>query len=136
MLQQTGQNAPQPTRIHYSKSRHCLELDYADGQTLELPAELLRVLSPSAEVQGHGNPKLQVGKKDVKIWKIEPVGRYALKISFDDGHDSGLFTWDYLWYLGQNHQRLWQDYLAQLAAAGESRESRLIPLFTDAGKSS
>ncbi|SFX33446.1 gamma-butyrobetaine hydroxylase-like domain-containing protein [Marinospirillum alkaliphilum] len=136
MLQPTDQRAPQPNRVHYSKTRHCLELGYADGQALELPAELLRVLSPSAEVQGHGNPKLQFGKKDVKIWKIEPVGRYALKISFDDGHDSGLFTWDYLWHLGQHREQLWQDYLNQLAAAGESREPRLIPLFTDAGKTS
>lgn len=127
-------SAPQPDQIHYSKSRHCLTLSYADRPAVELPAELLRVLSPSAEVQGHGKPKLQVGKKDVRIWKIEPVGRYALKISFDDGHDSGLFTWDYLWHLGQNQQHLWQDYLDQLAAAGASREPRLIPLFTDAGK--
>jgi DUF971 family protein len=129
-------SAPQPTRINYSKSRHCLELSYADGQQLELSAELLRVLSPSAEVQGHGNPKLQFGKKDVRIWKIEPVGRYALKLSFDDGHDSGLFTWDYFWHLGSNKDRLWQDYLDQLAAAGESRQPKLIPLVIDAGKPS
>lgn len=127
-------SAPQPTRINYSKSRHCLELSYADGQQLELSAELLRVLSPSAEVQGHGHPKLQFGKKDVRIWKIEPVGRYALKLSFDDGHDSGLFTWDYFWHLGSNKERLWQDYLDQLTAAGASRQPKLIPLVIDAGK--
>ncbi|NLW05910.1 MAG: DUF971 domain-containing protein [Pseudomonadaceae bacterium] len=125
---------PQPTKIHYSKSRACLELHYPQGQIFELPAELLRVLSPSAEVQGHGSPKLQVGKKDVRIWKIEPVGRYALKLSFDDGHDTGLFTWDYFWHLGTHKALEWQRYLDQLAAAGESRNPKLIPLAVDAGK--
>ncbi len=125
---------PQPQKVNYSKSRHCLELSYASGEQFELPAELLRVLSPSAEVQGHGDPILQVGKKDVRIWKIEPVGRYALKLSFDDGHDSGLFSWSYFWHLGQNKERLWQEYLGKLDAAGESREPKLIPLAVDAGK--
>ena len=125
--------APQPQKVNYSKGRQCLELSYASGEVFELSAELLRVLSPSAEVQGHGKPSLQVGKKDVKIWKIEPVGRYALKLSFDDGHDSGLFTWDYFWHLGQNKAGLWQEYLGKLEAAGESRAPRLIPLAVDAG---
>ncbi|WP_114417365.1 gamma-butyrobetaine hydroxylase-like domain-containing protein [Marinospirillum perlucidum] len=126
--------APQPSKINYSKSRACLELSYASGEFFELSAELLRVLSPSAEVQGHGQPRLQTGKKEVRIWKIEPVGRYALKLSFDDGHDSGLFTWDYLWHLGCNKEKLWQDYLDQLQAAGESRQPKLIPLAVDAGR--
>ena len=125
--------APQPQKVNYSKSRQCLELTYATGEAFELSAELLRVLSPSAEVQGHGKPILQPGKKDVKIWKIEPVGRYALKLCFDDGHDSGLFTWDYLWHLGQNKERLWQEYLDKLDAAGESRAPKLIPLAVDVG---
>lgn len=124
---------PKPTRIHYSHSRHCLELHYAESQTFEFSAELLRVLSPSAEVKGHGSPKLQVGKKDVRIWKIEPIGRYALKLSFDDGHDTGLFTWDYFWHLGTHKALEWQRYLDQLAAAGESRAPKLIPLAVDAG---
>ncbi|SFB97290.1 DUF971 family protein [Marinospirillum celere] len=127
-------DAPQPEKINYSKSRNCLELTYADGEVFEFPAEFLRVLSPSAEVQGHGDPILQVGKKNVRIWKIEPVGRYAVKLCFDDEHDSGLFSWDYFWHLGQNQQRLWQKYLNQLEAAGESREPKLIPLAVDAGK--
>lgn len=127
--------APQPQKVNYSKSRHCLELTYAQHEPLEFSAEMLRVLSPSAEVQGHGRPKLQVGKKEVRIWNIEPVGRYALKLSFDDGHDSGLFTWDYLWHLGQNKDQLWQKYLDQLDAAGETREPKLIPLAVDAAKS-
>ncbi|WP_404420119.1 gamma-butyrobetaine hydroxylase-like domain-containing protein [Marinospirillum sp.] len=126
--------APQPEKVNYSKSRQCLELTYASGEAFDLSAEMLRVLSPSAEVQGHGSPILQTGKKDVRIWKIEPVGRYALKLSFDDGHDSGLFSWDYLWHLGQNKERLWQEYLDKLAAAGESREPKLIPLAVDAGQ--
>jgi len=127
---------PQPIKVHYSKSRNCLELHYADGQLIELSAELLRVFSPSAEVQGHGSPKLQVGKKDVRIWKIEPVGRYALKLSFDDGHDTGLYTWDYFWQLGENKEVWWQQYLDQLAAAGESRAPKLIPLAVDVGTNS
>jgi len=127
-------DAPQPQKVNYSKSRNCLELTYAEGEKIELPAEMLRVLSPSAEVQGHGDPILQVGKKDVRIWNIEPVGRYALKLCFDDEHDSGLFTWDYLWHLGQNQERLWQQYLNKLEAAGESREPKLIPLAVDAGR--
>ena len=127
---------PQPTKIHYSKSRHCLELHYADGHLIELTAELLRVLSPSAEVQGHGSPKLQSGKKDVRIWNIEPVGRYALKLSVDDGHDTGLFTWDYFWKFGENKELWWQRYLDQLAAAGESRSPKLIPLAIDVGTKS
>ncbi|WP_416886416.1 gamma-butyrobetaine hydroxylase-like domain-containing protein [Marinospirillum sp.] len=129
-------SAPQPQKINYRQSRAELELTYADERQAVLSAELLRVLSPSAEVQGHGQPVLQVEKKDVRIWKIEPVGRYALKLFFDDGHDSGLFSWDYLWYLAQNQTRLWQDYLDQLQAAGAQREPRLIPLAVDAGRKS
>ncbi|MFK7160621.1 DUF971 domain-containing protein [Marinospirillum sp. MEB164] len=129
-------SAPQPQKINYRQSRAELELTYADGTQVVLPAELLRVLSPSAEVQGHGQPVLQVEKKDVRIWKIEPVGRYALKLFFDDGHDSGLFSWDYLWHLAQNQTRLWQNYLDQLQAAGAQREPRLIPLAVDAGRKS
>lgn len=133
---------PQPYKVHYSKSSNCLQLYYAaasdattpDQPSYELPAEFLRVFSPSAEVQGHGTPVLQTGKKDVRIWHIEPVGRYALKLSFDDGHDSGLFTWEYLWHLATQQEHKWQAYLQELAAAGASRVPKLIPLAVDLGQ--
>lgn len=124
----------QLTKIHYSKSQASLQLSYADGTEYQLSAEYLRVYSPSAEVRGHGNAVLQTGKKDVQIWQLEPVGNYALKISFNDGHDSGLYTWEYLQELGQNQAAWWQDYLNRLAAAGESRQPKLIPLAIDASK--
>ncbi|MET0847655.1 MAG: DUF971 domain-containing protein, partial [Pseudomonas sp.] len=87
-----------------------------------LPAEFLRVHSPSAEVQGHGKPILQFGKIGVGLTKVEPAGQYALKLTFDDGHDSGLFTWEYLYQLGVRQEDLWNDYLAELKAAGKTRD--------------
>jgi DUF971 family protein len=87
-----------------------------------LPAEFLRVHSPSAEVQGHGKPILQTGKLHVGLSSIEPAGNYALKLCFDDGHDSGLFTWDYLYQLATQQEALWTDYLSALAAAGKTRD--------------
>lgn len=122
-----------PSKIHYSKSQASLQLTYADGREVNLSAEYLRVYSPSAEVRGHGNAVLQTGKKDVQIWQLEAVGNYALKISFDDGHDSGLYTWEYLEQLDINQATWWQDYLNRLAAAGESRQPKLIPLAVDVG---
>ena len=87
--------APIPTRIKLHKASRTLELGYADGRSYQLPAEYLRVLSPSAEVRGHGRPVLQTGKINVALVGVEPAGRYALKLVFDDGHDSGLYRWDY-----------------------------------------
>ena len=111
-----------PTRIKLNKSSKTLELGYADGQQFALPAEFLRVYSPSAEVQGHGNPVLQYGKINVALTDVQPAGNYALKLTFDDGHDSGIFTWNYLHELATEHSALWQKYLAQLSAAGRSRD--------------
>ena len=111
-----------PTRIKLNKSSKTLELGYADGQQFALPAEFLRVHSPSAEVQGHGNPILQYGKMHVALTDVQPAGNYALKLTFDDGHDSGIFTWNYLYELATEHSALWQKYLAQLSAAGRSRD--------------
>lgn len=111
-----------PTNIKLRKASRTLELQYADGQQISLPAEFLRVHSPSAEVQGHGQPVLQTGKQHVALVGIEPAGNYALKLVFDDGHDSGLYSWDYLYQLGQRQEQLWQDYLEQLQAAGASRD--------------
>lgn len=101
-----------------------LDISYEDGARFQLPAEYLRVYSPSAEVRGHGAGQevLQVGKRQVAITALEPVGHYALKITFDDGHDSGLYSWSYLYELGMQQTAYWQDYLNRLAAAGASRE--------------
>lgn len=111
-----------PTDIKLHKASKTLTLKYATGEEFTLPAEFLRVHSPSAEVQGHGKPILQFGKLNVRLSKIEPAGQYALKLIFDDGHDSGLFTWDYLYQLAVRQDALWIDYLAELKAAGKTRD--------------
>lgn len=113
-----------PTEITLHQQSRVLEIAFDDGARYRLPYEYLRVLSPSAEVRGHGPGQtvLQAGKKSVVISAIEPVGQYAIKIIFDDGHDSGLYTWEYLHELGQNQDALWQDYLHKLEEAGGSRD--------------
>ncbi|WP_174873371.1 gamma-butyrobetaine hydroxylase-like domain-containing protein [Vogesella oryzae] len=113
-----------PLEIKLHAVSQQLEISYDDGASFSLSAEYLRVYSPSAEVRGHGvgNEVLQVGKKHVAITALEPVGHYALKIVFSDGHDSGLFSWAYLYELGVKHDQYWQDYLNRLAAAGAGRE--------------
>jgi len=105
-----------------------LELAWNGAASQQLSAEMLRVLSPSAEVRGHGvgNEVLQFGKKNVRILKLEPTGNYALKITFDDGHDSGLFNWEYLQDLCNNTEQHWQGYLDKLNAAGKSRDASQI----------
>ena len=110
-----------PSAIQLHKASRTLDLSYG-SERYSLSAELLRVHSPSAEVQGHGQPILQFGKQNVALLKIEPAGNYALKLCFDDGHDSGLYTWDYLYQLATRQEQLWADYLQQLAAAGKSRD--------------
>ncbi len=119
-----------PVDIKYRKKANLLELHYSDGNQLELDAEFLRVYSPSAEVKGHGEGSevLQVGKKYVAISNIEPAGSYAIKISFDDGHDTGLYSWEYLYDIGQHKEAFWQDYLNRLEAAKASREPTLISI--------
>lgn len=120
----TTEDTPQPTEIKLHQKSRILEIAFADGSRFELPCEFLRVYSPSAEVQGHGPGQevLQVGKKDVEITAIEPVGTYAINLVFSDGHDSGIYSWSYLYRLGKNQAELWQRYLDRLAAAGASRE--------------
>ncbi len=115
---------PSPTAVTLHEASQRLEVVFDDGAQFLLPAELLRVHSPSAEVKGHGPGQevLQVGKRQVRITGLEPVGHYALRPSFSDGHDSGLFTWDYLYPLGRDQDRLWADYEQKLAAAGASRD--------------
>jgi DUF971 family protein len=113
-----------PTEITLHQKSKTLEIAFDDGARYQLPFEFLRVLSPSAEVRGHGPGQevLQVGKRNVLLTDIEPVGSYAIKLAFDDGHDSGLYTWEYLHELGSKQEQLWQDYLRQLEEAGESRD--------------
>jgi len=115
----------QPTEIKLHQQSRLLEITFDDGVSYQLPCEFLRVYSPSADVSGHGlgQEVLQTGKKDVGIKEVIPVGSYAVQINFDDGHDTGLFTWEYLFKLGKNQDVLWQDYLDRLAAAVASRES-------------
>ena len=117
-----------PSNIVVHQQSKVLELSYENGNTYRLPFELLRVLSPSAEVQGHGpgQETLQTGKRDVLIANLEPVGHYALKPSFSDGHDSGLFTWDYLLFLCENQEQLWKEHLDKLAAAGLDRDAPMV----------
>ena len=111
-----------PTAVNLHKTSNTLGLTYGPDETYQLPAEFLRVHSPSAEVQGHGKPILQFGKLNVRLIKLEPAGQYALKLTFDDGHDSGLFTWDYLSQLAVRQDALWADYLDELKAAGKTRD--------------
>jgi len=112
-----------PTEIKLDKEKRNLTVSFDDGRSFALPAEMLRVLSPSAEVQGH-SPEQRVtvpGKKNVRIVRLEPVGNYAVRIAFDDGHDTGLFVWDYLRDLGENQEARFQSYLDELAANGLTR---------------
>ena len=118
-------DTPSPTEIRLHKKSRLLEIAFSDGKTFSFPFEFLRVHSPSAEVRGHGPGQevLQIGKKDVDIENIEPVGRYALQITFSDGHDTGIYSWDLLHDYGLNQEKLWQDYLKRLSEANASRES-------------
>lgn len=117
-------DTPIPTDIKLHRISRILELHYPDGEHFELPCEYLRVFTPSAEAKGHGvgQETLQVGKRDVAIEAIEPVGNYALKFIFSDGHDTGLYSWDLLYNLGKHQAELWQEYLNRLALAGLSRD--------------
>lgn len=114
-----------PTDIRLHRQSRVLELTFDDGFSCKLPCEYLRVYSPSAEVRGHGPGQevLQTGKEAVSITDIRPVGNYAVKLVYDDGHDSGLYDWDYLYRLGQNQESYWQNYLERLAAAGVERKA-------------
>lgn len=117
--------SPIPTEILLHKKSASLELVYRDGERFTLTTEFLRVHSPSAEVKGHGQGQevLQFGKQAVNIAKIEPTGSYGIKPTFDDGHCTGIFTWAYLYELGQNQEQLWQIYLEKLKAAGKLRQA-------------
>jgi len=119
-------DAPTPVEINLHQKSRKLEISYADGQRFELSYEFLRVHSPSAEVQGHGPGQgvLQIGKQDVMITHIEPVGRYAIQPTFDDGHDTGIYSWETLYDLGKNRDRYWKEYLEKLEKAGHTYKAR------------
>ena len=120
---------PVPTEIKLHQRSRLMEVAFDDGRRFELSYEFLRVFSPSAEVRGHGvgQEVLQLGKRDVDIERIEPVGNYAIRPVFSDGHESGLYSWDILHGLGSHRDELWQAYLDQLAAAGASRDPAECP---------
>jgi len=113
-----------PTEIRLNKEQKTLEVEFDDGNSFVFPAELLRVESPSAEVQGHNPAEKKVipGRKHVGIISIDTIGNYAIKIHFDDLHDTGIFSWEFLYEMGQNQQAIWEGYLAAIAASGLSRE--------------
>ena len=124
----TKQATPTPEDITVHSKSKLFEVKFSDGAHFNIPFELMRVQSRSAEVQGHGpgQETLQTGKRNVDIVSLEPMGNYAVKPTFSDGHESGLFTWEYLYFLGSQQAELWKDYEARLAAAGVDRDAPMI----------
>lgn len=127
--------APTPTALTVHSQSRILEISFSDGTEFKIPFELMRVYSPSAEVMGHGAGQevLQIGKREVNVVELEPVGNYAVKPVFSDGHDTGIFSWDFLYGMGQNQDMLWARYLQNMADAGASRDP--IPGFVNRPKS-
>jgi len=125
-------HTPQPTSITVHQQSRVLEVGFADGAQFRIPFELMRVYSPSAEVQGHGPGQevLQTGKREVGLTALEPIGNYAVQPSFSDGHDTGIFSWDYLYFLGSQEADLWRKYEERLAQAGVSRDA---PMRAESG---
>jgi len=119
---------PQPTTITVHQQSRVLEVGFADGAQFRIPFELMRVYSPSAEVQGHGPGQevLQTGKREVGLVGLEPIGNYAVQPSFSDGHDTGIFSWDYLYFLGSQQDDLWRKYEGRLQDAGMSRDAPMV----------
>lgn len=119
-----NKGAPQPTEIKLHQKSRALEIAFADGKVFRMTCEFLRVYSPSAEVRGHGPGQevLQTGKKNVEIARVEPVGSYAVQLSFSDGHDTGIYSWDLLYDYGMRQEEMWRHYLKRIEEAGASRE--------------
>ena len=119
--------APTPQDITVHGQSRVLEVSFSDGASFRIPFELMRIYSPSAEVQGHGPGQevLQTGKRDVELKALEPVGNYAVQPTFSDGHDTGIFSWDYLYFLGSQQERLWAQYASRLQAAGVERDAAM-----------
>ena len=134
------QNAtPTPTALTVHKQSRTLEIAFDNGESFSLPFEYLRVYSPSAEVRGHGRGQevLQTGKRDVQLTALEPVGHYAVQPHFSDGHNTGIYSWDYLYSLGKEQAQLWEEYLQRLEAAGFTRETgRDAPMLAEGGAGS
>jgi DUF971 family protein len=120
---------PRPTEITLHQKSRLLEISFADGKTFRLPCEFLRVYSPSAEVRGHGPGQevLQTGKQNVEITQIEPAGSYAIQITFSDGHDTGIYSWELLYQYGLEQDAMWRSYLERLKEAGASRDPGFAP---------
>ena len=121
-------DSPTPTALTVHSQSRILEVAFSDGAEFKIPFELMRVYSPSAEVQGHGPGQevLQTGKREVGIVELEPIGNYAVKPVFSDGHESGIFSWDYLYHLGTKQEHLWSDYNRRLEVAGMSRDAPMV----------
>jgi DUF971 family protein len=117
-------DGPVPTEIRLHQKSRLMEIAFSDGKSFRLPYEFLRVYSPSAEVRGHGPGQevLQTGKRNVEIKSLEPVGSYAVQPTFSDGHATGIYSWNYLYHLGDNQERMWAEYLERLQKAGASRD--------------
>ena len=130
-------DTPSPESITLHGASRVLEVGFADGSVFRLPFELMRIYSPSAEVQGHGPGQevLQTGKRGVEIVSLEPVGNYAVKPVFSDGHDSGIYSWDYLYFLGSQQAELWQDYERRLQEAGADRDAPMADKAAHGGHS-
>jgi DUF971 family protein len=128
-------STPQPVSITVHQQSRVLEVGFSDGRGFRIPFELMRVYSPSAEVQGHGPGQevLQTGKREVQLTGLEPIGNYAVQPSFSDGHDSGIFSWDYLYHLGANEADLWRQYEERLRAAGTERDAPMAQAAAAAG---
>lgn len=128
---------PHATEITLHRASRVLEIAFSDGAVFRLPCEFLRIYSPSAEVRGHGPGQevLQMGKREVEIAAVEPVGSYAVRLVFSDGHDTGLYSWEYLHHLGMNQDRMWRDYLERLAKANASRDSTTARPRSESAKS-
>ncbi len=118
-------DSPKPEALTVHNQSRVLEIKFSDGAEFRIPFELMRVYSPSAEVQGHGpgQETLQTGKRNVELTGLEPVGNYAVQPAFSDGHDTGIYSWDYLYFLGSEQERLWQDYTEKLQAANLDRDT-------------
>ena len=127
-MAETRKTPPSPTSLTVRKQSRVLEIAFDDGAEFTLPFELMRVYSPSAEVQGHGPGQeiLQTGKREVQLEALDPIGNYAVQPRFSDGHDTGIFSWEYLYFLGSQQQRLWSDYERRLQEAGVERDA-LMP---------
>ena len=121
-------DSPTPTALTVHSKSRLLEIAFSDGAAFSIPFELMRVYSPSAEVMGHGPGQevLQTGKREIAVVELEPIGNYAVKPTFSDGHDSGIFSWDYLYHLGADQAKLWDDYSRRLEAAGAVRDAPMV----------